>query len=87
VLEPKILKIDEVIRNEHTYLQADDLCYYFGDYYPRQGYGHNPMNQLIWNVHEITSATSCFNHVLHFDIKTLYPFPLHCVNRYATIYT
>ncbi|KTD66490.1 hypothetical protein Lsan_0435 [Legionella santicrucis] len=49
MLEPKLLKIDEVIRSNHFYLQSNDLCYYFGDYYARQGYGHSPMNQLIYN--------------------------------------
>ncbi|MDI1352726.1 MAG: hypothetical protein PSV35_08200, partial [bacterium] len=50
MIEKRLLKIDSTTVNNHYYLDTQDLCYYFGDYYARQGFGHSPMNQLIFNL-------------------------------------
>lgn len=42
--------IDELIREQHYYLEPDDLCYFFGEYTARQGAAHSETNQLILNL-------------------------------------
>jgi predicted amidophosphoribosyltransferase len=46
----KLSKIDESLRSEHSHLKPDDVCYFFGEYLPRQGYGGSQVNQLIFNL-------------------------------------
>ncbi|WP_313610710.1 hypothetical protein [Atlantibacter hermannii] len=42
--------IDEFIREQHYYLDADDLCYFFGEYTARQRAAYSETNQLIMNL-------------------------------------
>lgn len=49
MLDLKLYKIDDSNRTDHGNIKPSDHCYYFGDYYPRAGFGHSPMNQLIYN--------------------------------------
>ena len=42
-------EIDEISRPDHHWLTENDRCYFLGEYTARQGYGHSPTNQLIWN--------------------------------------
>ncbi|MCL1861893.1 MAG: hypothetical protein FWG52_10270 [Proteobacteria bacterium] len=43
-------KIDENIRSDHYYLDEDDDCFFFGEYFPRGGFNASPTNQLIDNI-------------------------------------
>lgn len=42
------LQIDDLTRRDHYYLEVEDTCYYFGEYYPRSGYGVG-FNSEIYN--------------------------------------
>lgn len=42
--------IDEFIREQHHYLEPDDLCYFFGEYTARQNAAYSETNQLILNL-------------------------------------
>lgn len=45
----KLQKIDESLQREHSCLELNDQCYFFGEYTGRKGYSHSEMNQLIFN--------------------------------------
>lgn len=46
----KLLKIDEIVINEHAYLSLRDNCYYLANYTSGVGYeSKNPINSLILN--------------------------------------
>lgn len=46
---PKLRKIDALTLSEHYYLDANDACYYFGEYTAGEGPRYSETNQLIWN--------------------------------------
>ncbi|WP_020086031.1 hypothetical protein [Hyphomicrobium zavarzinii] len=47
---PKLLtEIDELTLPQHSYLTAEDKCYFFGEYTARAGYAAGPTNDLIHN--------------------------------------
>lgn len=46
----RLLKIDDLTRRDHYYLDPSDQCYYLGEYTARQGYGYSVTNQLIFNL-------------------------------------
>lgn len=47
---PKMLtQIDDLSRPDHTYLNAEDICYCLGEYTARKGFSFSPMNELILN--------------------------------------
>ncbi|MBW9432852.1 hypothetical protein FHC77_19265 [Atlantibacter hermannii] len=46
----RLTHIDEFIREQHYYLDADDLCYFFGEYTARQRAAYSETNQLIMNL-------------------------------------
>ena len=46
----RILKIDDLTRPDHTFLQQEDVCYYLGDYTARGGFGASATNDLIMNL-------------------------------------
>ncbi|WP_419914633.1 hypothetical protein [Hoeflea sp.] len=45
-----LTEIDELTRRDHSYLLADDRCYFLGEYTARKGYGYSGTNQLIFNL-------------------------------------
>lgn len=45
----RLTKVDELIRPDHSYLTADDTCYFLGEYSARKGYAFSPTNQLVLN--------------------------------------
>lgn len=45
----KLLKIDELLIDQHPYLSNDDECYYIREYTARQGYHYSDTNSLIKN--------------------------------------
>lgn len=45
----RFLEIDELARPDHWYLEADDECYYIGEYTARGGHACSETNQLIHN--------------------------------------
>lgn len=44
-----VLHIDNSLLQEHSCLDVNDKCYFFGEYAGRQGYSHSDMNQIIFN--------------------------------------
>lgn len=46
----RLTQIDELIREQHHYLEEEDECYFFGEYTARQGYGYSDTNRLIYNL-------------------------------------
>lgn len=46
----RLTQIDELIREQHHYLDEQDECYFFGEYTARQGYGYSDTNRLIYNL-------------------------------------
>ena len=45
----RMMKIDELIRDDHFYLNENDHCFYMGEYTPRKGATYSKTNQLILN--------------------------------------
>lgn len=45
----RVIRIDESLRQEHSYLTADDECFCLGEYHPRVGFNAGPVNNLISN--------------------------------------
>lgn len=46
---PRLLEIDDLVRGDHFYLEEGDLCFYWGEYSARMGYGYSETNSLIFN--------------------------------------
>jgi hypothetical protein len=42
-------EIDELTRGDHSYLTADDRCWFLGEYEARKGWQHSATNNLIQN--------------------------------------
>jgi hypothetical protein len=45
----RLTKIDELTIGQHYHLDANDSCYFFGEYTARKGFGFSETNQLIHN--------------------------------------
>ena len=45
----RLTKIDELTRGDHTFLDIEDECLFFGDYSARKGFAHSATNGLIAN--------------------------------------
>lgn len=45
-----LTEVDELIRIDHSYLDADDKCYFLGEYIARSGYAAGATNDLIHNL-------------------------------------
>lgn len=45
----RVIRIDDAIRRDHFYLNADDECFCLGEYHPGGGFNAGPVNNLIWN--------------------------------------
>lgn len=45
----RILKIDALTLPDHHYLEAEDTCYYAGEYTAGEGHAYSDTNQLIHN--------------------------------------
>lgn len=50
----RLTKIDELTRPDHSFLEPDDECLFFGDYSARKGFSHSATNQLILNFKKPT---------------------------------
>lgn len=48
-LNKRIVKIDELTLPDHHYLNAQDVCYYIGEYTAGKGHAYSETNQLILN--------------------------------------
>lgn len=44
-----LLKIDELVLRDHSYLDPSHECYYFLEYTSREGFNHSRTNDLIFN--------------------------------------
>lgn len=51
----RLLKIDELIIDDHFYLDGEDDCYYFVEYTARKGYSFSEGNKLIYNLKKSVS--------------------------------
>lgn len=45
----RVLKIDALTLPDHHYLDAQDICYYAGEYTAGEGHAYSETNQLILN--------------------------------------
>jgi len=45
----RLTKIDDLTRPDHSYLTADDECYFLGEYTARKGFAFSPTNNLVLN--------------------------------------
>lgn len=45
-----LLKVDDLIRPDHSYLLPTDDCYFFGEYKPRQGFNAGWGNDIVSNL-------------------------------------
>jgi hypothetical protein len=45
----RLTKIDELTRDHHTFLDAEDECLFFGEYTARQGWSFSATNKLVLN--------------------------------------
>src|SRR6266700_839522 len=45
-----IRKIDELTHPDHSYLTAEDVCYFLGEYTARKGFAGSAMNKLVLNL-------------------------------------
>jgi predicted amidophosphoribosyltransferase len=46
----RLTKIDDLTRPDHTFLDADDSCFFLGEYTARAGYAASATNDLINNL-------------------------------------
>lgn len=49
MLPDRLTQIDDVNRGDHYFLDADDRCFFFGEYFSGKGFSGGPTNQLIHN--------------------------------------
>lgn len=49
LLPSRVTLVDDTNRSDHRYLEADDRCFFFGEYFARKGYEASSTNQLIFN--------------------------------------
>ncbi len=54
-LPQRFTLIDELSRDDHSYLTEDDVCYFLGEYTARKGYTHSKTNDLILNFKKSVS--------------------------------
>lgn len=45
----RFTKVDDLIREDHSYLTGEDVCYFLGEYTARKGYRFSATNDLISN--------------------------------------
>lgn len=45
----RVVKIEALMLPDHSYLDEQDECYFYGEYTARKGYAHSSTNQLILN--------------------------------------
>jgi hypothetical protein len=50
LLPSRVTSIDDTNRSDHRYLEAEDKCYFFGEYFAGKGYQGGGTNQLILNL-------------------------------------
>jgi hypothetical protein len=48
-LPQRLTKIDDLTRPDHSYLTANDDCYFIGEYTARRGFAFSSTNNLILN--------------------------------------
>jgi hypothetical protein len=48
-LPRRFTQIDDLTRPDHSYLTAEDVCYFLGEYTARKGYAFSKTNDLILN--------------------------------------
>jgi len=48
-LNNKFIKIDDLVIDDHHYLDENDVCYYIGEYSAKKGYSYSETNSLILN--------------------------------------
>jgi hypothetical protein len=46
----QLQEIDDLIRSEHTFISAEDNCYFLREYTAGAGFGHGETNNLISNL-------------------------------------
>jgi hypothetical protein len=46
----RLSRIDDLSRPDHSFIEADDECFYLGEYSARKGYQFSATNQLIFNL-------------------------------------
>jgi len=49
LLAKRVLKIDALTLPDHHYLDANDICFYAGEYTAGEGHAYSETNQLIFN--------------------------------------
>ncbi len=59
-MSSKLQSIDELLRQEHSYLRPEDDCYFYGDYTVGGGYHHSKMNDLIFNFKKSVEKKGTF---------------------------
>ena len=45
----RLIKVDDLARRDHYYLDEQDHCFFFGEYTSKKGYDYSKTNQLIFN--------------------------------------
>ena len=46
----QLQEIDELIRRDHFFIEAEDICYFLREYTARAGFGYGETNQIISNL-------------------------------------
>ena len=54
-MSARLSKIDELTLPDHSYLTAEDECYYLGEYTARKGFAFSDTNNLILNFKKSVS--------------------------------
>jgi hypothetical protein len=49
-LPTKLTRVDSLLLPDHYYLDADDECYFIGEYTARAGFAFSATNDLIQNL-------------------------------------
>lgn len=65
----RLLKIDQSVIRQHSFLNPNDNCYYIHEYTANKGYAHSEANNLILNLKIRPTETRRLSHKRH-AIKT-----------------
>ena len=74
MLPDRLTLIDDTNRGDHPYLEAEDRCFYFGEYFAGKSYKGGPTNQLVFNFKckpTVTAANAGRAHHKNQAIQTI----------------
>ncbi len=73
----RLTKIDELTRGDHSFLEVEDECLFFGEYSARKGFAHSATNSLILN----------FKKPMQYRRTNSWPYKTRAINSVASAFS